>query len=73
MQRVNGVLRTIALSAAPVLRSCVIGLLLLQPAAAQPSGGPVIYLDQAWSQHSDDPIASKPFHSTNPPVGLALR
>jgi hypothetical protein len=50
MQRFNSVLRTTVVFALRLPSACVLGLLLLAPAAAQSSGEPVIYLDQGWSQ-----------------------
>jgi hypothetical protein len=50
MQRSNGVFRSSASMALSIPFACLLGLLFLEPAVGQPSGQPVIYLDQAWSQ-----------------------
>jgi len=50
MQPSNGLSRRSASLALSILFACAPGLFLLEPAAAQSSGEPVIYLDQGWSQ-----------------------
>jgi hypothetical protein len=50
MQRSNGVSRSSGFMALSIPFACLLGLLFLEPAVGQPSGQPVIYLDQAWSQ-----------------------
>jgi hypothetical protein len=50
MQRLKSVLRTTTSLALSLPCALVLGLFLLEPATAQSSGDPVIYLDQAWSQ-----------------------
>jgi hypothetical protein len=50
MQRLKSVLSTTALLALSLPCAYAVGPFLLGPAAAQPSGDSVIYLDQAWSQ-----------------------
>jgi hypothetical protein len=50
MRRLKSVLRATTSLALSLSCACALGLLPPQPAAAQPSGDSVIYLDQAWSQ-----------------------
>jgi hypothetical protein len=50
MQRVKNVLSIIASLALSLPCACAFGLFLFEPAAAQTSDEPVVYLDQAWSQ-----------------------
>jgi hypothetical protein len=50
MQRVKTVLWTTASLALSLSCACPLGLFLLEPAVAQSTGGPVIFLDQGWSQ-----------------------
>jgi hypothetical protein len=50
MQPRNGVSRSSTLLASSIPLACLFGLFLVGSALAQPSGEPVIYLDQAWSQ-----------------------
>ncbi len=50
MQRRNGVSRSSAFMALAIPSACLLGLLFIEPAVCQPSGQPVIFLDQGWSQ-----------------------
>jgi mono/diheme cytochrome c family protein len=50
MQRNSSVPSTVAAFALSMSLGCAVDFLLTPPASAQSSGGPVIYLDQAWSQ-----------------------
>jgi hypothetical protein len=50
IRRFREVLGTIASLSSSLFCVCLPGLLLLEPAAAQSSGAPVVYLDQGWSQ-----------------------
>jgi hypothetical protein len=50
MQRSNRASRSSGFMALSILFACLLGLLFLEPAVGQPSGQPVIFLDQGWSQ-----------------------
>src|SRR5450631_97041 len=50
MKRVKRVHRTAAIPVLSLVAALALGLLVLDPAAAQSASDPVIYLDQAWSQ-----------------------